>query len=122
MPTFLRSDDKPVVQFDPLLEISPFALFRRLRDGDELVLVDARAEPAGVTLRQALPYPGEDWEPEEERRVVIFDDDGSEAEPVVRRLHAAGFETVRLLFGGLELYQFSLDPEVVGEETFLEPL
>ena len=35
-------------------------------------------------------------------------------------LHGAGYERVKMLFGGLELYEFSLDPEVVGSETFLE--
>jgi hypothetical protein len=27
-----------------------------------------------------------------------------------------------MLFGGLELYEFALDPEVVGEQTFLARL
>jgi hypothetical protein len=34
-------------------------------------------------------------------------------------MQAAGWPRVRALFGGLDLYEFSLDPEVVGEETFL---
>jgi hypothetical protein len=29
---------------------------------------------------------------------------------------------VKMLFGGLELYEFSLDPGVVGEGTYLEIL
>ena len=45
--------------------------------------------------------------------------DGTDAEPIVRRLQLAGCETVKMLFGGLELYQFSLDPQVVGDNTFL---
>lgn len=120
MPSFLRPDDKPVVQFDPAIEISPFALFRLLSQGESPLLVDARSRPGPLTLRGAILYPGEGWEPPgASRRVVLFDHDGSEAEPIVRRLHAAGHDGVRMLFGGLELYEFALDPQVVGEETFL---
>ena len=36
-----------------------------------------------------------------------------------RRLQAQGYPRVKALFGGLELYEFSLDPEVVGSETYL---
>jgi hypothetical protein len=120
MPRYLRDDDKPVIQFEPAIEISPFVLFRRLKQGQELVLIDVRATPDHRTLRGAERYQGESWEPADERPVVLFDLDGSEAIPIARRLLAAGFEGVRALFGGLELYEFSLDPEVVGEETFLE--
>ena len=119
MPMFLRPDDKPVVQFDPSIEISPFALFRLLKEGHAPLLVDARSVPSGVTLRDARPYAGDDWEPPEQERVVIFDRDGSEAEAIVRRLQMAGYAHAKMLFGGLELYEFALDPEVVGEETFL---
>lgn len=121
MPSYLRPDDKPVVQFDATIEVSPFALFRQLKEGNAPLLVDVRAAPEGTTFRDSLPYPGETWEPEPAQRVVLFDRDGSEAEPIVRRLQAAGFEQVRMLFGGLELYEFALDPQVVGEETFLSP-
>jgi hypothetical protein len=51
--------------------------------------------------------------------VVLFDDDGSIAIDGARHMQAAGWPRVKALFGGLELYEFSLDPEVVGEETFL---
>lgn len=119
MPTYLRPDDKPVVHFDPMIEISPFSLFRLLRDDRGPVLMDVRRAPAGPTFCDALVYPGDDWEPEAETRFVLFDRDGTEAEPIVRRLRAAGFENVKMLFGGLELYEFALDPQVVGEETFL---
>lgn len=122
MPTFLRDDDKPVVQFDPGLEVSPFTVFRRLEEGPPLTLIDVRARPGDKTLTGARRYPGDDWEPPEDEQIVLFDEDGSEAEPIVRRLQAEGFENVKMLFGGLELYEFSLDPEVVGERTFLEEL
>jgi hypothetical protein len=51
--------------------------------------------------------------------VVLIDDDGSEAVRLAAELQAAGFSAVRSLFGGLELYEFSLDPEVVETDTFL---
>ena len=122
MPTYLRPDDKPVVQFDPLREISPFTLFRRMKDGRFPELVDVRANPRRKTLKGARGYAGETWEPDPGAEVVLFDQDGREAEPIVRRLQAEGHEGVKMLFGGLDLYEFSLDPEVVGEETFLESL
>jgi hypothetical protein len=119
MPTYLRPDDKPVVQFDPLLELSPFTLFRRMKEGRAPALIDVRRAPRGRTFLGATPYPGERWEPDDTVDTLLFDQDGTEAEEIVRRLHAAGFERVRMLFGGLDLYEFSLDPQVVGEETFL---
>ena len=118
-PTFYRDPETPVVQFDPLLEVSPFALFRRLREGSPPLLVDVRQQPSGRGLEGAIAYPGEAWNPPEDRDVVLFDDDGCEALPLVRRLHGAGHERVKMLFGGLDLYEFSLDPRVVGERTYL---
>lgn len=121
MPTLYREDRTPIVQFDPTLEISPFALFRRLKEGRAPLLVDVRADPSGRTLAGAIPYPGDDWQPEPDAEVLLFDDDGAQAIEIVRRLQSAGHPRARMLFGGLDLYQFSLDPEIVGEETFLEP-
>ncbi len=122
MPTRYREDDTPVVEFDARVEISPFAVFRRLREGPAPMLVDARSRPAGRTLRGALPCPGEDWAPPPDLDVVLFDDAGAEAPALAARLQAAGFPRVRALFGGLELYEFALSADVVGDETFLEPL
>lgn len=122
MPRRLRSDDKPEVEFDPLLELSPFALFRALRDRRPVMLVDVRAVPRGWTLRDAQPYPGDDGPWPEDRRVVLFDGDGSEAYPLGQRLQQAGHRQVRVLFGGLELYEFALDPQVVGADTYLDRL
>ncbi len=51
--------------------------------------------------------------------MVLFDDDGSAAVELAARLIEAGHSRVRALFGGLELYEFSLDPQVVGAETYL---
>ena len=119
MPTTYRDDGKPVVQFDPRLEISPFALFRRLREDRAPLLVDVRPQPGERTLEGAISLPDDSWRPPEETDVVLFDDDGTAAVAYTERLQQAGFERTRALFGGLELYEFSLDPEVVGQKTFL---
>jgi hypothetical protein len=119
MPTRYLEDATPVVQFDPRLEVSPFALFRRLREGKPPLLVDVRPQPVRLTLAGARPYPGPDWAPPAEEDVVLFDDDGSLAIDGARHMQAAGYPRVRALFGGMELYEFSLDPEVVGAETYL---
>ena len=122
MPSFLRPDDKPVIQFDPGLEISPFALFRRLREKRAPRLVDVRDEPAAWTLRGAEPGPA-DWRPDApDEEVVLLDDDGTRAVERADGLQRQGFARVKALFGGLELYHFSLDPRVVGEETYLDEI
>lgn len=112
-------DGTPVVQFDPQLEVSPFALFRRLREGQAPLLVDVRPEPGLLGLAGAIPYPGPEWAPPADRDVVLFDDDGALAVDGARHMQAAGFPRVKALFGGLDLWEFSLDPQVVGEETYL---
>ena len=124
MPTRYLDDATPVVQFDPQLEISPFALFRRLKDGDPPLLIDVRPDSPDqakgrLSLQGAIPYPGPDWSPPADRDVVLFDQDGAAAVDGARHMQAAGWPRVKALFGGLDLYEFSLDPEVVGEETFL---
>lgn len=122
MPLRFRSDDKPVVEFDPRLEISPFTLFRRLSESQDLLLVDVRPEPRLRTLEGALHLPGAHWSPEESQETVLFDDDGTAAVELSQELQSQGFSRVRALFGGLDLYEFSLDPAVVGEQTFLVPI
>ncbi len=122
MPTRSSDGGTPVVEFDPRLEVSPFTLFRRLKEGRGPELIDVRRQRSGRTLRGARPWPGGDWCPEPEREVLLFDEDGREALPLVERLQAAGCHRARMLFGGLELYAFALSPEVVGEETFLEEI
>lgn len=119
MPTRFLDDATPVVQFDPQLEVSPFSLFRRLREGDTPLLVDVRPTPGRLSLAGAVPYPGPEWSPPEDRDVVLFDDDGAAAVEGARHMQAAGWPRVKALFGGLDLYEFSLDPQVVGEETYL---
>jgi hypothetical protein len=120
MPTRFVDGETPLVQFDPQLEVSPFSVFRRLREGRPPLLVDVRPEPGALTLRGAIPYPGPEWSPPADADVVLFDDDGALAVDGARHMQAAGYRQVKALFGGLELYEFSLDPEVVGEETYLE--
>lgn len=119
VPTRFLEDATPVVQFDPQLEISPFTLFRRLREGDPPQLVDVRPKPGPLSLKGAIPYPGPEWAPPLDRDVVLFDDDGASAVDGARHMQAAGWPRVKALFGGLDLYEFSLDPQVVGEETYL---
>ena len=122
MPFHLRDDGKPVVAFDPRLEISPFALFRILDEGREVLLVDVRPVSGRRTLAGAEPVEGDDWRPPEGVDVVLFDDDGSAAVELAARLIESGHQRVRALFGGLDLYEFSLDPQVVGAETYLRDL
>jgi hypothetical protein len=119
MPTRYLDDSTPVVQFDPQVEVSPFALFRRMKDGETPLLVDVRPAPGRLSLQGAVPYPGPEWSPPRDREVVLIDDNGALAVDGARHMQAAGWANVKALFGGLELYEFSLDPEVVGTETFL---
>jgi rhodanese-related sulfurtransferase len=107
MPTRYLDDETPVVQFDPLLE------------GQPPLLIDVRPEPGRLTIQGAIPYPGPDWSPPADQDVVLFDDDGAVAIDGARHMQAAGYSRVKALFGGLDLYEFSLDPEVVGQETYL---
>jgi TfoX/Sxy family transcriptional regulator of competence genes len=53
---------------------------------------------------------------------VLFDEDGSVAAELAKALRERGAIRVRALFGGLELYAFALDPEVVGAETYLDAI
>jgi hypothetical protein len=116
----MRRNPRPGdIHFDPQLEISPFALFRAFKDGRPPRLIDVRATPERTSFLGAIPWPGPAWTPSEDSEVVLFDDDGAGAIEIARRLQAAGFVQVRSLFGGLTLYDFSLDPVVVGEERFL---
>jgi hypothetical protein len=121
LPT-VYNGDKPVVRFEPALEVSPFTLFRRLKAGNPPLLIDLRPVPVGRTLRGAVPLPPPPWLPPDDVDTVLFDDDGSLATAEASRLQAAGAPRVRALFGGLELYGFALDPEVVGAETYLVAL
>lgn len=119
MPARFLDDSTPVIQFDPALEISPYHVFRRLTEGDPPLLIDVRGEAGHRSLEGAIPYPGPEWSPPRDREVVLFDDDGATAVEAARHMQAAGWENVKALFGGLDLWEFALDPAVVGVETFL---
>ena len=120
MPTRIGNDGTPIVTFDSLLEISPFTLFKRLQKGHSMLLVDVREEEPDRTLQGAVIESDPEWTPTEpEAEVVLFDDDGSIAVAAAGRLQEMGYSGVKALFGGLDLYEFALDPQVVGEETYL---
>jgi hypothetical protein len=118
---------KPVpegdIRFDPELEVSPFALFRSFKEGRPPVLIDVGPAPGKLSFARVPPRPepaeGQTESPPEDDVVVLFDADGTTASEIARRLQAVGFSRVRSLFGGLALYDFSLDPAVVGDERFL---
>lgn len=93
--------------FDPEIHVSPHALFRRLKDALEGV----GRGPDGEG--------GQGGEGPEERNVILVDADGLEATRRARELREAGHQRVFALYGGLELYDYALDPLVVGEERFL---
>jgi hypothetical protein len=118
MPTKYDEDAAPIVQFDARLEISPFLVFRRLREGKSVTLVDVRKEPKGHTLEGSEPLTAE-FEPPPDSMTVLFDDDGTLAIDIAEAFQERGHAQVKALFGGLELWKFSLDPNVVGEHTYL---
>jgi hypothetical protein len=118
MPTNYDEDAAPIVQFDARLEISPFLVFRRLREGKPVTLVDVRKEPKGHTLEGSEPLTAE-FEPPPGHTTVLFDDDGTLAIDIAEAFQERGHAQVKALFGGLELWKFSLDPNVVGEHTYL---
>jgi hypothetical protein len=118
MPTKYDEDAAPNVQFDARLVISPFLVFRRLREGKPVTLIDVRKETKGHTLEGSEPLTA-DFEPPPDHTTVLFDDDGTLAIDIVDAFHERGHPQVKALFGGLELWKFSLDPHVVGEHTYL---
>lgn len=119
MPTRRDARGTPIVQFDPTLEVSPFQLLQRLTAAHPPLLVDVRHGEVERTLAGAVRWPGETWVPPEDTDTVLFDEDGSRALELASRLQSQGHERVRALFGGLELYAFCLDPEIVGSDTRL---
>lgn len=96
--------------FDLRLHISPFTLFRRLREGPAPELVDLRPPPSArpPSLARAAGPPGPGWRPPAGVDVVLFDDDGHQALALVRRLRSEGHGRVFALFGGLELWDLAL--------------
>ena len=119
MPTRHTTRGTPVVQFDPQLEVPPYTVYRRLKEGDPPLLIDVRPAGGRLALMGARAMPAPDWTPPREMDVVLVDDDGATAVEMARVFQAAGFPKVRALFGGLQLYEFSLDQQVVGTENYL---
>jgi hypothetical protein len=118
MPVLPRPDGTTGVHFDEELEISPYELFRLLREGRAPVLIDVRPEPGELTFAGARRLdPRTDLPKDTE--AVLFDEDGLGAYAFARQLRERGNRHARALFGGLRLYDFGLDPAVVGEERFL---
>jgi hypothetical protein len=117
------SEFPPVPEIEEPLHISPYELFRRLADGEAMSLIDLR--PSGRTLRGAthrpdLRAPSQEVQslPHLAAGTILVDWTDTDATELARRLRAAGHD-VRALYGGIELWEFALDPQVVGEERFL---
>lgn len=109
-----------MVRFNSRLEISPFALFRRMTEGNAPHLFDVRPVPGASSFAGAVrPSMGWSLPIADDADVVLFDDHGPLAREAARWLRGEGNRRVRALFGGLALYDFALDPAVVGEERFL---
>jgi hypothetical protein len=111
----------PDVGFDPGVHVSPYELFRRLREGRPPRLW-ALPDAGPLIMAGALPYPATSPEHAPDEQAVLLDRDGEAALAEVHRLHAAHpalTGRVRALYGGLALYDFCLDPRVVGEERFI---
>ncbi len=120
MPVLPRPDGTTGVCFEEGLEISPYELFRLLKDGRAPLLVDVRPAhaPGELTFEGARRLdPRADLAAD--TVAVLFDDDGQAAVELVRELREGGNTGARALFGGLRLYDFGLDPVVVGAERFL---
>ncbi len=118
--------DLPPIRFDPAIDVSPYELFRRFREGRPPALYHLRdREPARRTLRGARPVTEErvraGWTPPEEESVWL-DEDGVRSREVALELRRRDAPGVRALFGGLRLYDYALDPRVVGEERYLRPI
>lgn len=107
-----------VEPFDPEIHVSPHALFRRLHDAAEGMkiaprLLDLRPPGAAVRFRETVGFS------ERASGTILVDDDGLEATRRARELRKEGREKIYALYGGMELYDYALDPLVVGTERFL---
>lgn len=117
--------DLPPVRFDPAIDVSPYELFRRLREGRPPALYHLQGrERFRLTLYGARPVTEDrlraGWTPPEEESFWL-DGDGVRSREVALDLRRRGARGVRALFGGLRLYDYALDPRVVGEERYLRP-
>lgn len=121
------SPDRPVKKirvepFDPEIHVSPHALFRRLHEAAEgkaaaPVLTDLRPPGAVLRFRDAEDF--SEGRGEGASDTILVDDDGIDATRRARELRQDERERVFALYGGMELYDYALDPLVVGAERFL---
>jgi len=109
----------PPIDLDPEAEVVPQELLHELRGGRPPLLVDVRPGGGSPSFAGAVAWPGDAWEPPADRETVLFDGDGSRARQMAGELRRRGHSRVRSLYGGIRLYDFALDPRVVGEERFL---
>jgi hypothetical protein len=112
-------DLAPGIDFDPRRHLSPYRLFRWLRERRPLTLLDLRPPPVSITLAGARPFGNPQDLSAADNPIVLFDLDGASAAEALEGLPAELRSTARILFGGIELYEYCLDPQVVGEERFL---
>jgi len=103
--------------FDPALDCDPYTLFRRLQEGTPPLLLALSATNPRLTAAQP-------WNPDQPlptaTEIVLVDQDGTIARSLALRLRQAGHHHVHALFGGIALYDYCLDPRVVGDERFLQ--
>ena len=116
MPTYFNEADVPTVKFDPQLEISPFKLFRDLRDGRNPIIVDVRSGSPSMTIRGAQPASPPDWAPEPNQDVILIDDDGSIAVPKAQEFHARGFTRVKTP-NGFDVWEMRRDRDCFAEAS-----
>lgn len=121
MPVQRRNDGVPVVSFDPTLEVTPFELFTRLREGvDVPMLVDLREGTTAWRLRGSVLASQTEIEPPVDRDAVFYDQDGTLSAKSVRSWRERGYIRTWALMGGIDLYRFCLDPDVLETDTFLQ--
>lgn len=99
--------------FEEGLHVSPYELFRRLANGERPPMVDLSATGRSL-IGARRGEPGSAFAP----GTILIDRDGLSATETARRARAEGTD-VRALYGGTELWDFALDPLVVGEQRFL---
>jgi hypothetical protein len=105
------------LEFDPGIDLDPYTLFHRLQEGTVPRLLALTSTTP--SLPGAVPWSPGDPLPEA-AELILIDQDGTAARPLALRLREEGHTHVRALFGGVEFYDYCLDPRVVGEERFLE--
>ncbi len=104
--------------FDHALHIAPVALFDRLRAGTPPLILDLRVGRPTLRLRGAVHWTPTTW-PFGTVEAVLIDDDGAQATQITRALHDGGHNTVRALYGGLRLLDFTLHPAEIRGDRYV---